>query len=147
MKRLVRLLLAVAAGASTLGLAIPMASASNGAQTGSAQGTDFSFGPAPAGSIPASCPGTAANASNDLLFLSGNQVVYQGGIGINAEGTAQFTATDVDGNAFVYVGHAHVWANNTNLTLSFNGTGPVNLRLYIVDNKPHGLQLVNVTCS
>jgi len=148
MKLLARVLLfPLLAAAVMLGLSVPAAFASNGAQHFNAAGLDFPLGPAPAGTIPATCP-FAADSSADLTFLSGNAVAYQGGNGINAEGTGQFTVTETDGTAFVYVGHAHVWANLTNFTLSFKGSGADgNLSVHIVGNKPHPNQLANVTCS
>ena len=129
--------LAFAAAALTVGvgLAAPAAFADPG-HAGSAAGFSMDLGPSPVG-VPTNCPFKNGDAA--LTWTSG-QLNPQ-----TITGDAIFSLNDIN----LYTGHATTWGNQTNFTLTFQGTGAggSSLHIHIVGNKPHPEQQVNITCS
>jgi hypothetical protein len=130
--RLTKLAFAAAALTVGVGLAAPAAFADPG-HPGSAAGFSVDLGPAPGG-LPANCPFQNGDAA--ITWTSGQ---------LNPEtitGDAVFSENGAD----LYAGHATFWANATNITLTFNGTGSGGgLFIHFVSNKPNGHLFI--TCS
>jgi hypothetical protein len=133
--------LAVSAVAfGSLGLAAPAALAAG--NSGSAAGIVLDLGPFP-GQVPANCPSDAATDNFALSFVSGNANKS----GETIEGDAWLVNETLDQQA--YFGHATFWGNETNFTATFHGSnsGGQTLNFHVTGNKPHGIQVANLTCS
>jgi hypothetical protein len=173
-KTMARSAVVCALACASLGIASASASAA-GAVHLTPAGLAIDLGPIPAGQegvkVVGNCPAAYFTDDMQIVFASGNAVMYRDGNGANVEGQAElYDGTTGTG----YTGHTHLWfgqnvnPNNSGIpgvgnqqqwfaqTLSFDGSGPDGTSLTISASFGGGLSAsgnesgwthVKVTCS